>query len=201
MKLFFQKKRIVLTWAFAALLAFCVLFSASRWEDVFLVSDILFLVGIFLVAIATVGRLWCSLYISGYKSASLVTTGPYSMCRNPLYFFSLLGAVGVGCASEAFTIAGIILVAFALYYPLVIAAEESKLRQRHGQAFASYFADTPRFLPSFARLREPEEYTVKPLIFRKRLLDSLCFVWLVGALEIVESLHEYHLIPVLFRVF
>lgn len=198
---FFQRKRIIFTWAFAALVAFAIIFSKSHWEGVLLVSDILFLIGLLLVAVATVGRLWCSLYISGYKSDTLVTTGPYSMCRNPLYFFSLLGAVGVGFANEGFSLAALILVAFLLYYPLVITAEENKLRQRHGQDFADYLAGTPRFIPSFALLHEPEEYTVKPLVFRKRLLDSLCFVWIVGVLEIIESLHEYGLIPVLFKLY
>ena len=36
------------------------------------------------------------LYVGGRKNAELVTTGPYSMMRNPLYFFSLLGVAGVG---------------------------------------------------------------------------------------------------------
>lgn len=58
-------------------------------------STILFLLGLLLVGVATVGRLWCSLYISGHENSELITTGPYSLSRNPLYFFSLPGFAGI----------------------------------------------------------------------------------------------------------
>ena len=60
------------------------------------VSGILFLVGCLCVGAAMVGRMWCAQYIAGYKNDVLVREGPYSVCRNPLYFFSFLGGIGVG---------------------------------------------------------------------------------------------------------
>jgi protein-S-isoprenylcysteine O-methyltransferase Ste14 len=45
---------------------------------------------------AIMARLWCTLYIGNRKSVQLVMDGPYSLCRNPLYTASILGAVGVG---------------------------------------------------------------------------------------------------------
>ncbi|MGB4295037.1 MAG: hypothetical protein WBJ16_05340 [Smithellaceae bacterium] len=55
------------------------------------VSSILFLMGAVLVGVASMGRLWCSLYIAGYKAEILVTEGPYSITRNPLYFLVYWG--------------------------------------------------------------------------------------------------------------
>jgi protein-S-isoprenylcysteine O-methyltransferase Ste14 len=53
-----------------------------------------------LVAVATVGRLWCGIYVFGRKSKALCLDGPYSICRNPLYIFTFLGALGVAAASN-----------------------------------------------------------------------------------------------------
>ncbi|MBC8471864.1 MAG: isoprenylcysteine carboxylmethyltransferase family protein [Planctomycetes bacterium] len=198
---FIEKKRKILTRLLSFVLVLLILFSESYWEKTLIKSDIFFLFGIVLVGVATVGRLWCLLYISGYKTNTLIRWGPYSLCRNPLYFFSLLGGVGVGLASETLMLPGIILIGFALYYPLVIRAEERKLHNFHGKDFEDYMNITPRFFPEFRAFREPQEYTVKPKAFRKGLFDALWFVWLVGILELIEAFHEYDVLPVLFKLY
>lgn len=177
-----------------------ILFSQSRLEEVYLLSEFLYFIGIILVGVATVGRLWCSLYICGHKTKDLITAGPYSVCRNPLYFFSFLGGIGIGFASETLTVTLLILSGFLLYYPFVIRAEEKKLRRIHGIDFDRYMSKTPRFFPSLSGLYEPEEYTVRPRLFKRRIFDALWFVWMAGILELVEALHEYNVIPVFFRL-
>jgi len=198
---FIEKKRKILTRLLSFILVLLILFSESYWEKTLIKSDILFLFGIALVGVATVGRLWCLLYISGYKTDTLIRWGPYSLCRNPLYFFSLLGGLGVGLASETLMLPGIILVGFALYYPLVIRAEERKLHNFHGKDFEDYVKSTARFFPVFRAFKEPQEYTVKPKAFRKGLFDALWFVWLVGILELIEAFHEYDILPILFELY
>jgi len=196
-----EKKRKILTWLLGIVLFLLVLFSESYWEQKIIVSDILFLFGVMLVGVATIGRLWCLLYISGYKTNTLIQCGPYSVCRNPLYFFSCLGGVGVGLASETLILPGIILVGFALYYPLLIRAEERKLHNLYGKEFEDYVNVTPRFFPLFRAFKEPNEYTLRPRAFRKGLFDALWFVWLVGILELIEAFHEYEVLPVLLRLY
>ena len=52
--------------------------------------------GIFAIILCIFGRTWTSLYIGGRKNRALLTKGPYSVVRNPLYVFSILGAAGAG---------------------------------------------------------------------------------------------------------
>lgn len=111
--------RILVSRIFA--IAFFLLLAVTESaEEGSLVSSLLFLTGLVLVGAATVGRLWCALYISGYKSAELITAGPYSMSRHPLYFFSLLGFAGIGFATETVTFGLAFVIAFWLAYPHII---------------------------------------------------------------------------------
>ncbi len=195
------KKRRVATGLFAIVLGALIVFSSSRWEEYYVVGHLLFLAGLALVAVATMGRVWCALYISGYKNSCLITVGPYSLCRNPLYFFSLMGAIGLGLSTKTLTIPAILAASFMAYYPSVIRAEEEDLRASHGSDFDAYARNTPRFFPSLARFSEPEEYTIRLGALRRSAGDSMLFIWIVGLLEMVGALHEHHVIPSLFRLY
>jgi protein-S-isoprenylcysteine O-methyltransferase Ste14 len=190
------RSRVAVSRVIAVAVAVVALFTASKWQKYPLFGETLFAAGCVLVGIASVGRLWCALYISGYKKQSLITAGPYSLCRNPLYFFSLLGATGVGLATETIMIPLIIGIAFALYYPAIIKAEEVKLRGLHSERYEVYCNTVPRFIPRLSLLKEPTEYLVNTRIFRKSMLDALWFVWLVGIVEIVRALQGLGLLPV-----
>ncbi|HXF65527.1 MAG TPA: isoprenylcysteine carboxylmethyltransferase family protein [Burkholderiales bacterium] len=192
-------RRLLVSRIFAAAFFFVVLATGSAHEGS-IVSITLFLAGLVLVGIATVGRLWCSLYVSGYKDSQLITTGPYSISRNPLYFFSLLGFAGIGFATETFTM-GIALTSIVLigYLP-VIEREERSLRARFGPAYDEYCARTPRLFPDLAKLSEPDAYTVNPKLFRRTMGDVVWFIWFVGIIEFVEALHEYHFFEPLIRL-
>jgi hypothetical protein len=141
------------------------------------------------------------LYIAGYKDHVLVTTGPYSMVRHPLYFFSLIGGVGVGLTTETLLIPGMVLLAFALYYPAVIRSEDRRLLRLYGESFQSYFRQTPSFFPRPSLLKEPDSYTVIPKTYRKHMIYTLWFVWLPALIEIIEALHERGILPIWWRVY
>lgn len=199
-KPFFARHRIKLTYIFSALVIAFLLFSSNAEEPEGMLSAFLFSSGTILIGLATVGRIWCLLYIAGYKKKVLITQGPYSLCRNPLYFFSMLGFVGLGLSTETFTLAIVSIVVFALYYPYIIRTEERVLLNEHNDAYREYLERVPSFFPSFKNYREPEEYVVRPIVFRRRLFDALLFVWGIGLLEFIESLHETGLVPVYFHL-
>ena len=186
-----EKHRIAWSRGGGVLLFLFLCATNSHWdENEGPVAFLLFLVGLVLIAIASLGRIWCSLYIAGYKDKKLVVVGPYSMCRNPLYFFSFLGGLGVGCATETFTFPLLLVAFFVLYYPFMIRSEEQRLRRFWGAAFDDYQSRVPRFFPKISLLDEPENYTVKPVIYRKHILSALWFIWLVGIIECIEGLKD-----------
>lgn len=194
--------RIRISQLFGLVLILLVMLSDNIWETKApLFSAFLFLLGMVLAGIGSMGRLWCSLYIAGYKENTLISVGPYSMTRNPLYFFSLVGAIGVGFATETLTIPLLVAIAFALYYPAVIKAEELRLRELHNEEFDKYVAKVPRFFPSAQNFAEPEDYVIKPILFRKNVFDALWFIWLIGLLEFIETLHETHILPTVFSLY
>ena len=197
-----EKLRIFISRLFALAMAAMLLVSSSALQEKLpLFGAFLFFVGIALVAVACIGRLWCSLYIAGYKTNTLIDQGPYSMCRNPLYFFSLLGAVGIGLTTETMLIPTIILIAFWAYYPLVIKSEERELLALHGDRFSAYRMRVPCFLPAISRLVEPEKYMVNPRVFRRHMADVIWFILIVGLLEIIKELHALNILPTLFNMY
>lgn len=181
--------RILLSRIFGVFfLALLVLTGSAHLGD--MTGSLLFLLGSVLVGLGSVGRLWCSLYINGYKNAAVIDQGPYSMTRNPLYFFSLLGAAGVGFATETWTLGIVITAGFLLMYPYVIRHEEEFLAASFGDAFRAYCAKTPRFFPDPRLLKEPDSYTVDVKRFRKSIGDALWFIWGLGLLAVIHGLHE-----------
>ncbi len=197
----FSRQRILLSRLVILPLGAVLLATESAWEVHPPWDGLLFMVGCVLVGVASIGRLWCSLYICGHKTKDLVTNGPYSMTRNPLYFFSAIGAVGVGLGTETLTVPALLLLLFALAYPSVIFTEERKLRALHGPAYDAYVARTPRFFPRRSALSEPDTYAVDPRRFRRALFDALWFVWLVGLLELAEALREAGAVPRLLTLY
>ena len=186
-----EKYRIFLS-RIASLLVL-VLFACAEgaWESRNEVLELgLFFIGLALVGVASLGRMWCSLYIAGYKNSRLITEGPYSVTRNPLYFLSLIGVVGVGFATETFTFPVLLTILFVSYYGAIIKSEERRLRAKFGRAYDDYADAVPAFFPRFSKLTEPEDYLVRPAVYRRHMLSALWFVWIVGLLEVLEGLKE-----------
>ena len=187
-------RRIASSRLFVLVFSLAVLVTGSTHEGQ-LSAAVLCSAGIVLIGLAVVGRLWCSLFISGYKSSSLVTVGPYSPCRHPLYLFSLLGFVGIGLTTERLALAAAVALAFLLAYPAVMAQEEKLLRERFGGAFEAYARRTPRLLPRWSGWTEPDEYVVRPRLYRRTMGDVVWFVWAAALVEIVDALHATGAVP------
>lgn len=196
----FERRRKPISLAFAGVLVGLLLTSGSRWSAIGASESAIFLLGLTLAGVGCLGRLWCSLYIAGYKTRVLVTAGPYSLCRNPLYFFSCVGGTGVLLASGTFALPAIMLVAFAVFYPWIIRQEESRLLAVHQDEFLTYCRKTPCFFPKWSQLQEPKDYTVHPRVFRTGILDAFWFLFLTGTVHFLADLHRTGALPTLWRL-
>jgi protein-S-isoprenylcysteine O-methyltransferase Ste14 len=93
------------------------------------------------------------------KNAVLTVTGPYAYTRNPLYFGSLVLAVGFTIASCNWWVALLVAVMFFAIYIPVIRSEEEFLRCRFPE-FAEYERNVPRLFPRLPpRLSSSESFS------------------------------------------
>jgi protein-S-isoprenylcysteine O-methyltransferase Ste14 len=192
--------RVAASRVLGVLVVLLALFTGHSFSQGTFVDTTFELLGLFLLTICSMGRLWALVYISGYKSRELITDGPYSVVRHPLYLFSLLGAIGIGLVSENVMIIAVLVLFYLLYYPLAIIAEEKKLTEKFGQAYIDYVQHTPRFLPKFSLYKKPGPYQVNADTFVRNLVDGMWFVWIFILFDFIEMLQNVGIVPVLFRV-
>lgn len=156
--------------------------------------------GLGAIVISIVGRAWCSLYIGGRKKAEIVSTGPYSVSRNPLYVFSYAGAFGVGAQTGSLTMAALFVLIAVVVFHFTIAREEAWLSAQFGDVYDNYMARTPRCGPDFSKWRDEEELSVRPRFFLTTLRDGLVFFLAVPIFEVIQWAQLAGWLPVLFRL-
>lgn len=169
---------------------FLLFLTPHSWPDKGILKPFMDGFGYVLVVIAAFGRIWSTLYISGYKEDRVVVEGPYAIIRNPLYVFSFLGAMGMGLVTSNLLILATTLFTFCLYYRLVVLAEEKNLQEKFGQAYFEYTSSVPRFIPRTFRLIEPDTYPVRPRHVRRSLQQIMWFFWLLLILNGIEYIHK-----------
>lgn len=153
-------------------------------------------VGLGLIVLCILGRTWCSLYIGGRKNQSLIADGPYSVSRNPLYFFSIVGAVGVGAQVGSIAIA--LFCGFVTWavFVLTVQREEAALGAAFGDDYRDYLNRVPRFLPKPWLWRDLAVVEVRPRTVLMTFVDALVFLAALPLAEGLEYIHEAGLLPV-----
>jgi protein-S-isoprenylcysteine O-methyltransferase Ste14 len=179
---------------------FSVLFCFGRTRWAFEVHETMRWIGGGLIFICISGRTWCSLYIGGRKNYELVTVGPYSVSRNPLYVFSIIGAIGIGAQFGAVSVAILGGVCAWLVHILVVRQEERLLLAEHGEAYARYLAEVPRFFPRFSLWRDLETLEVRPRAFTRTFADACMFLSAIPVAGALDLLHHLGLLRVFFRL-
>jgi protein-S-isoprenylcysteine O-methyltransferase Ste14 len=155
--------------------------------------------GLLLVAIACLGRIWCSVFIAGRKDIELVTVGPYALCRHPLYTLSMIGALGIGMASRSLVLTFATLLVLGTLLIRAAAAEDRFLAARFDRRFEAYRTDTPRFWPDRWPYRWPAPSTtpvqVRPDILWKAFVDAWAFFLLFVVVYAARRWSELGLLP------
>jgi protein-S-isoprenylcysteine O-methyltransferase Ste14 len=116
-------------------------------------------VGLALMAIGEAWRLW-GVATAGTVTRRrsrivqhLVTHGPFSCHRNPLYCGNLLLWMGVITISGVLWFLPVALVLFAVEYSFIVRYEEGVLESLFGEEYLAYKAETPRWVPRGTTLR------------------------------------------------
>lgn len=194
----YQRLRRVAVALILVILATVMAFGRSTLPEYY--HERLEMVGIMLIVVAIMGRLWSILYIGGRKSATVVETGPYSVMRNPLYFFSAVAAAGVGAQlGSAVAMLGFAALCAAVFH-VVILREEGFLRARLGQPYEDYCRRVPRFLPNPRLYRDQSEVSFRPRVLVNTLRDGLFFFLAMPLFEAVERAQDAGALPVLFHL-
>lgn len=156
--------------------------------------------GIFAIVVCIAGRTWCSLYIGGRKIEQFVTVGPYSVVRNPLYVFSIIGTAGAGAQHGSWVVALVLgLLVLALFYAVTL-QEERLLAERYGAAFAAYKASVPRLLPNPGLWRDNPTLTIMPPKVLRTFADAMFFLLTIPLSDALEHFQQIGVLPVLFRL-
>ena len=106
-----------------------------------------------LMVIATIIRMWAGSILSSERVMSfkvrkevLVTTGPYKVSRNPIYFADLIAFTGFALCLSPVGFAMPLMI--YLHYKQLISYEEKNLEEQFGNMFREYRKATPGFLPN-----------------------------------------------------
>lgn len=141
-------------------------------------------------------RIWCIFYIGGRKSKELITQGPYSICRNPLYVGTFLLAVGAGLCFENLLFLALCVIMIIPAHLLVVRMEEDHLDKIFGNEYRTYKQRVPRYWPRFSSYQSPKTLTVPVLAIRRIATDTILVLFLPVIEDLLEILHNHNLIPV-----
>jgi len=155
--------------------------------------------GVPFIAIGEFLRIWAV----GYAGAStrartlgaardLVTTGPYSYVRNPLYLGNFLLSFGVCLVANVYWLVVVLIVGYFSQYLPIIALEEAYLLESCGQPYQVYREQVPRFVPRFHPYPNPSTHDfswVRAIKSEKRTLTAIaCVIGLIFARQLVGVL-------------
>jgi protein-S-isoprenylcysteine O-methyltransferase Ste14 len=163
-----------------------VLFTRQITESETLVHEILDSVGYILIVFCGMGRLYSTAYLGGQKNKRLITYGPFSIVRNPLYVFSWFGFTGIALFSNNLPVILLVPVGFLILYTTLVKREEGFLAEAFGPEYVEYCARVPRFIPRFSNFNQPAEITLTAHTFLKGLLDNVWWFAAPLAFELLE---------------
>lgn len=136
-------------------------------------------------------RLWALGYTGKHtrsqdlEAPRLVTAGPYSLVRNPLYLGNLLNAAGATVAAagahgprEGMLLFLGVAATLAAVYGACIAVEEEFLASRFGEAYQGYRSRVPTLVPRRFRLAPGHgSFRIPDWQFEASTLAWLAVVW------------------------
>lgn len=165
-----------------------------------LLSEVAEVAGIVLIVFAILGRSWCTFYIGGRKAKEVIALGPYSVSRNPLYVFSLIGMFGIGAQTGSLLLGPLFLaIGLAVFVPVILAEERALLR-RFGAVYRTYLDRVPRFGPRLSEWRDAETIPAYPVRVLRTAAEGALLLLALPLSESAEWFQESGYIPALIHI-
>ncbi len=178
-----------------------LIFSKSGWPDDRPIHELIQWSGYFFILVGVGIRIFCSIYIGGQKNEAVMTDGPFSVVRNPLYCGSLIAAIGIGLQTTSLILTAAIIMTFVLYYSIIIKKEEIFLEGKFGLDYQQYKQHVPRWIPAFSQWKSPPHIVVKPYFVARTILDSLGFMLVIPFFELLHNVQNTYLNTILLYIF
>lgn len=180
-----------------------IIFTDSKLS---MLQSVFNIVGVFLLFIGIIGRMYATLYIGGMKNEgkdgrSFINEGAYSICRNPLYLFSFIAFMGLLFIKGQMSLIIFGIIGYLVIYHITILNEEAFLSDKFGYEYMEFLKTTPRFFPNLRLFKYSDKVEFRPLFLHKEFKRS--FVWLFSALSIylISIFQHYGIIKVVFSVY
>jgi len=155
--------------------------------------EVMTALGVTLVVLGEAMRIWAVRQIgvisrtrSG-RLGRLVTEGPFTLVRNPLYVGNLLLWTGFTVWSGKLWLLAVCWTIFLLQYSAIIRLEEGLLTERFGEEYTAYVARVPRWWPKLthlaAALRDRAHHPWRDTLFSER--GTLIAIAVISTLLVV----------------
>ncbi|MCF3973606.1 methyltransferase family protein [Paracoccus salsus] len=148
-------------------------------------------IGVLTLIAGVLGRFWSILYLGGRKNSEVMQDGPFSMTRNPLYFFSTVAAFGIGLMMGALSFAILIGGAVGLILYLTARREAAFLHQEFGATYDAYAGRVPFFLPDPRLFRAAPEAVFRTGPLRRNLFDAFVFLSFIPLVELLDVFKQH----------
>ena len=181
-------------------IVFAAVFVRPRWGMDSIAAFAMELGGYFFLLSGLMLRIWCTFYIGGQKSKALITTGPYSICRNPLYIGTFLLAIGAGLCFENLLMLALVVGIAVPAHLIVTRMEETHLEGVFADEYRMYKQKVPRYWPRFSNYSSPDVLEVRLRVIRRIAFDTLGVLLLPEIEDLIEVLHVHGIIPVLWHL-
>jgi protein-S-isoprenylcysteine O-methyltransferase Ste14 len=192
-----RKKRIFLLRLAFMPMMFVAMFFSWRWSDNTVWDFVIEWTGYVFLLLGVALRIWSTLYIGQHKSKKLITKGPFSICRNPLYIGSLLVLTGVSLCFENLVLLAIGLVLIVPIHIFVVLAEEKHLFELFGQQYAEYAKRVPRFGFSLRNFSTPETIEISTTAIYRVTREVMLVLTVPVIGDLIELLHASGVLPIL----
>jgi protein-S-isoprenylcysteine O-methyltransferase Ste14 len=196
-----KRSRIRIIQAMAGAAILCALVSVPYRDFGSPMHQLIELSGLVLLLVCVFGRLWSILYVGHLKNRELVTCGPYSVTRNPLYLFSTIGAAGAGLLFGSLILSATFTAVAYVVLRRAAEHEAAFLLERFGRRYEAYAGSTPLFWPNLPAYQDAVAVTFSPRALRRTFIDGLYFLAVLPLAEAVKFIRHQGYLPQLLTLF